>query len=199
MSKMSEDWYSLPPLQKRIVLSLAEKGPQTKNEVKENVKSAYKNILYSFKSLQDKGLIHVIGQKFYRRQKFDKFWLTGIGVALAILHDGNHKVISNHIEDTYPHAEEMHLILSLTKVLGKKSLELALYMILSHPLEEAISKLSVIALLEPKKYTSKNAETLIREVDNVLKAHPSYHKKYVNTWRKISDLSRIVEKEGVKP
>jgi len=88
-------------------------------------------------------------------------------------------------------------MLSLTKVLGKKSLELAVHMILSYPLEEALSRVSVIAFLEPRKFTSKKAEALIREVDNVMKAYRNYHKGYLNTWRQIFELGKIVE--GVEP
>jgi hypothetical protein len=199
MSRISEDWYNLPPLQKRIILSLAKRGPQTKNEARTNVKSEYKNIGFSFKSLQKKGLIHVVDKKFYRRQEFQRFWLTGIGVAFALLHEADANAISKHVKSSYPEAQEIRLTLSLTNVLGKKSLALALRTLTSYPLEEAIGKLSVIGLLEPRKYTSKNAETLITEVNRILRDYPNYHKGYVTAWRKIGDLSRIVQKESVEP
>ena len=196
MSKIDDDWYNLPPLQKRIVLSLAQKGPQTRNKLAEETGSEWKNVRFALRSLVQKmGLVQELTKKkYYLGQRFPTFWLTGIGIAYALLHGSDPTVILTHIKSSYPQEEEMRLIVSLTQVLGKKTLSLALRMVLSYPLEEAIGKISVMGLLEAKKFTSKDSKTLVRETMKALEPYPKYYNKHFKIWQDISELSEEVVK-----
>jgi len=74
---------ALPPLQSEIIRLLGERGALTKHEAAKELGKAYKNILFSFDSLKEKGLIEVVGEKEYRNQKFETYWLTWKGVLEA--------------------------------------------------------------------------------------------------------------------
>jgi len=67
------------------LIHLAKEGPKTRNEVAQELGSAYKNILFSFNSLKKKGLIKEIAEKKHRRRIFPKYWLTEEGVVLAFI------------------------------------------------------------------------------------------------------------------
>jgi len=71
-------------LQKEIIRLLAEKGALTKYETAQTLKKSYKNIIFAFNSLEEKGLIKKTKLlKEYRGRRFETFWLTPKGMVVA--------------------------------------------------------------------------------------------------------------------
>lgn len=136
MSKKTNQNYNLPSLQERILLNLAQKGPQTRNEMKESVGSAYKNIIYSFKSLQEKGLIHKIGDKSYRGQKFPEFWLTREGIILSLLKDVSPDSLLKITKETLPDnkdTEQILFIIDASEILDRRLFEYLYFVLQREP------------------------------------------------------------------
>ena len=176
MLKPQKKWYSLPSLQKRILLNLAREGPQTRNQVQKNVKSAYKNVLYSFKSLTKKGLIKIVDQKVRRGRKFPKYWLTATGIFSAFINDANVESLLKNAEKIYPDNQDFQVLAQLGKVLDKKAIEKILSLIALQK-EEMPMALTFLAT-NPKAFTRKNPRTLAKEIGKVVKRHPEYYKLY---------------------
>ena len=92
MSKKNSSSTILPPLQRRVILCLAQEGLQTINEVVKNIPrlelapaSHYKPTWLAIKSLTEKGYIQAIGAKEYRGRQYPLYWLTGNGILLAFM------------------------------------------------------------------------------------------------------------------
>ena len=122
MSKVETQYHNLPSLQERIVLCLAKKGPQTRNAIKKFVKSAYKNILYSFKSLEKKGLIEIVGQKPHAGQKFPQYWLTFEGLFLALINGSKPQALKKTHEKLHGTSKDMNLVFELVNILPSEEL-----------------------------------------------------------------------------
>lgn len=103
-SKVKEN--NLPPLQRKILIHLAEHGPKTRNEVSDRIGSAYKSILFAFKSLQKKGFIQIVSHKYHRNQGFPQFWLTVNGVGLALLNNANPEKVRENALKSFKKSED---------------------------------------------------------------------------------------------
>lgn len=104
MTRKKEKRNNLPPLQKRIILCLAEHGPQTINETTRNMKPKghYKPTYMAFKSLKAKGLIQKQGSKTYRGREYAQFWLTEKGVITALVYGAKPKILQSIIYEKLP-------------------------------------------------------------------------------------------------
>jgi len=203
MSKKTTNLYnSLPSLQKRILLCLAEKGPQTRNEVKKNIKRAYKNILYSFKSLEKKGLIQIIGQKTHRRRKFPQFWLTFQGVLLSILEGASPNSLFKHVKRYLPKNEETErllLTIKLSKVLDRRWLE-HLYIISKK--KEELEPRDVLYLTVQygmiQGITINEGIEQVKAIMKVFKKHPKLNEELMDA---LKDMDKVMQeiKKGVEP
>jgi len=116
MLKLGKQYLNLPALQKRILLHLAHEGAKTRNEVKEAVGSAYKNILFAFNSLLKKGLIKRVGTKIYRQRKFPQFWLTNPGMLIALSNNANPDILKKNAEKIYGKSEELDFLIDMSKI-----------------------------------------------------------------------------------
>ena len=66
----------LPPLQKSILLFLAENHPQSRYRTTKLIKGYYKSVWKAFDDLQEKKVIVEVEEKEYRNRKHSLFWLT---------------------------------------------------------------------------------------------------------------------------
>ena len=118
MSKTEGQYHILHPLQKRIILSLAHKGPQTINETSKKVgNNQYKATYIAFQSLKGKGLIKSVDVKKYLTREYPKFWLTDEGLALAIIHKANIEILREHVEKLYGTQMKYNLLFDVAKAL----------------------------------------------------------------------------------
>ena len=131
MTKREEE---LPPLQKRIVLLLAEKGPLTRNEITVTLKppSTTKPVLYASSSLTRKSIIEVVDQKERFGRKFPKYWFTAKGLFLARQSGTEPEILLKTIQRFFPKDEDKKLIANLVSRIDKlKNSELIFRMIIT--------------------------------------------------------------------
>ncbi len=84
MSKRKVEGNVLPRLQKRILLYLAEREPQTINETVETISEYYRSSWIAFRALEKKRLIQKVGNKTYHSKDYACFWLTAKGMIIAL-------------------------------------------------------------------------------------------------------------------
>lgn len=202
MSKKGSKNHNLPQLQKRILLCLAEKGPQTRNEVKKDVKSAYKNILYSFKSLEKKGLIQKVGHKSYRKQRFPQFWLTFEGIILSVLEGASPDSLLEHAKDCLPKDTDTDRVLATiesTRDLDRRLLQ-HMYSLLRRKKE--LEPVDVILLTIQagmiQGITFDEGIEQIKVIMNAFKKYPRLNEELMAAWK---DMDKVIQeiKKGVKP
>lgn len=85
MSKTKAERHTLGSRQKSVIRCLTQKGAQTINEAKKNMKADYKSTNQAFHSLENRGLIQKVSVKEYNKQEFPQFWLTSEGVLMALM------------------------------------------------------------------------------------------------------------------
>jgi hypothetical protein len=168
-AKMKSD--NLHPLQKLIILNLAENEPETINELTQAISKSYKPTHTAFKSLVRKKLITKTGAKSYRGQHFPRYWLTDEGMIMALMEGANADKLLQLTKNLYPEAEIAHCFLeiiplfdpvivrtSYSYVKGKGKLQFAevAQLILSGAAEsmdiETGKKISVILKKYPDQY-----------------------------------------------
>jgi len=192
MATAHKKWESLPPLQKRLVIFLAENGPQTKNELANKLGSGWKDVHVAFKSMEKKSLIEIVDEKRYRTQKFDVYWLSYSGVIAALLNDASKDDVLRNVRSVYPKFEEISLLVELSKVLGKEALELAFYLVKSPksgiadgaPLAMAMG--IFLPTFQAFREPNKKMGVMWPKIDEMLKGYP---KKYRQGFRQGIDKS----------
>lgn len=115
----------LPPLQKRIVIYLAETEPSTINETMKAMEGHYKSHWRAFDALEEKNVIKKIEMKAYHGQEFPLFWLTPSGVLIALFEGVNHKVLLEKILKMYPDDKSLQIILEFSPIFGLEVLKIA--------------------------------------------------------------------------
>jgi hypothetical protein len=113
MSKYKMKGDNLPPLQKLIVLHLAESEPQTINQTAKSISKSYKPTWIAFNSLEKKKLIKKTDVKEYRRRKYDRYWLTDEGMIMAIMEGASSKKLLKQTKILYPESEIIHCFLEM--------------------------------------------------------------------------------------
>jgi predicted ArsR family transcriptional regulator len=112
-------------LQKEIIRLLAEKGPLTKYETAQSLEKSYKNIIFAFNSLQEKGLIKKTKLlKEYRGRKFEMFWLTPKGIVeaygLGIPKETIQKIILDRIGENLEKKRSVEVFFKFLETLGSE-------------------------------------------------------------------------------
>lgn len=179
MSKRRRKGNSLPPLQKRIILCLAEKGAQTINETKENLKPKghYKSTYLAFDSLGRKDLIQKHGVKKYRNQEYDKYWLTVEGLRAAFKNGVNHVLLRQNVERLWGEYELTPLFFELIHAFGSKNVDKVFDMF------EASEKEGFRIVSLPVMSRRKAVKTL-----KILKKYPKYAKHVKKSLIEVSEL-----------
>lgn len=199
MSKQNKNRNNLGPLQKRIILCLAEKGPQTMNRTKENIMGHYKPTWQAFKSLQKKRLIRKVRDKDYKGRKYSEFWLTFDGVILSILEGESRGILSKHATGCLPKNEETErllLTIELSKVLDRRWLE-HLYFISRK--KEELEPRDVLYLTVQygmiQGITLNEGIKQVRVLMNVLKKYPKYHEKLMDIRKDMAKVMQEIKEE----
>jgi biotin operon repressor len=207
MSNSKAKWDTLPRLQKRIILSLAQDGPQTRNEIAHSIGSAAKDVYVAFESLKEKGLVEETDKKFYRQQNFDVYWLSDKGLFMAIFSDVDFNLLRLVIGKVFSGKKEREsrlLLLELLEIVGKDTLRLVYHRLMQEPkvTDEAILSLFYQAIMEEEK---RGGAALIRKVRSLLRTkypdyYPIFQKGTKETAKKLMDAAAVLtESEGVEP
>ncbi|MGB9915623.1 MAG: hypothetical protein ACPLOC_08800 [Candidatus Bathyarchaeales archaeon] len=187
MTKQKTDWYSLPPLQKQILLHLALKGAKTRNEVAQELGSAYKNVLFSFNSLKKKGLIKQVGEKKHRQRKFPYYWLSEVGIILAFMEGASKDVLFEKTKEFYPNNETLNSFIEFASVFTPDVQKIAFASIKSKGKLEIIDLFNILFIqMEVEPDFNK-----FREALNLLKKYPKAcetFKQNLEIWNKVMSL-----------
>jgi hypothetical protein len=190
MSKPKHKGDNLPPLQKRIVLNLAQNNSRTINETVRNVGSHYKPSWIAFKSLEEKGLIKKISKKHYRGREYPEFWLTVEGVLVAMLEGASSSGLLNRVNEVYPENKILQYCLEIGPKLNPEVFRIGLSALKNKGTLEPID-LTTIMLTQMQTETS---EKTVKEALKILKKYPLEHnrlKKQLSETR--ADLDQIEE------
>ena len=124
MSIQSNSGDILPPLQKRIVLTLAKNEPQTINELVKAMKGSYKSYWIALNSLKEKLMVQTVSSKLYRNREYPQFWVSPAGVLLALFEGESPKNLLEKSLMIYPNDTNLQAILELSPILGTEAFKL---------------------------------------------------------------------------
>ena len=115
----------LGPVQRQILKKLAEKGAQTRNRIKENLKKDSKTVYPAFDSLEKKKLIRKVGMREYRNRKFEEYWLTDDGIIEAIISGANKTIIKEYSDAIDGTSQDKDLFFDLIGIFQSETLRTA--------------------------------------------------------------------------
>ena len=121
MSKQTRKGNNFPPLQKRIILHLAQSEPQNKNQIAKGIKGHYKSCWNALESLKKQGVI-----KEVKSTEYPLYWLTQAGVFVALVEGANpHNLLGRTIK-TYPDDKTLQCTLEIAPLVGLEGFRIAL-------------------------------------------------------------------------
>jgi hypothetical protein len=144
MSKAKTKSDNLPPLQKQIVLNLAENQPQTINETVKAISKTYKASWIAFNSLEKKNLIEKTDVKKYRGREYPRYWLTSEGIVMALMEGASFDKLLEQTKILHPDAKILHCFLEIMAYIKPEVLEMA-YSLVKGKKEPGINELSTLA------------------------------------------------------
>jgi len=199
MSKGKTKGNKLPPLQKRVVLCLAQEGSQTKNEIKTNIPrlkyafarvAHYKPTWLAIKSLGQKGLVQEVGTKEYRGRKYSRYWLTDEGVLVALIEGANPETLLKKTREIYPENQILLYCLEIAPKLNQKVLEIGWSAVKTKGKLEPID-LATILLTQMQ---TKTSDKPFWETVEILKNYPKQYKSFKKQIEQMfENLSRLKE------
>ena len=183
---------SFPPLQKRIILYLAQSKPQTINETKKGISGHYKSSWIAFNVLKKKGLIKKITSKDYRGRQYPRFWLTELGIILALHEGAKQEVLLRTTLENYPENKNLQFIIEAVPILGKHAFKILYLAVLTKGEIEQRDITSLFATQMQEKLTPKQ----VRQFITILKKYPEPYQQcvdYVNQIHKnLKELSDLL-------
>jgi hypothetical protein len=168
MSIQPEKGDILPPLQKRIILSLAKNDPQTINQLVKTMKGSYKSYWTALESLKEKKLVQAVNSKIYRGREYPQFWLSSTGVLLSLFEGEKPEKLLEKTLKIYPEDIYLQAILEVSPILGTDAFEIAFQIVLSKGKIES-SDLPMIILTQMQKDIDISQ---FKPLLTILKKHP---------------------------
>jgi len=182
---------SFPPLQKRIILHLAQSQPRTINETAKKISSTksgnpknYKSSWVAFKTLEKKGLIKHTTSKDYKNRQYPCSWLTELGVFLALHEGAKPEALLKTTREIYPENKSLHFIVEAVPILGKHALDVLYLAVLKRGAINQTDLISIFAAQTVNKLTPKQKAQFIE----VLKKYPEQHQQTRKDLRELADL-----------
>ncbi|MGA2768780.1 MAG: hypothetical protein ABSF24_10780 [Candidatus Bathyarchaeia archaeon] len=177
MSKLQGKGNSFPPLQKRIILHLAENGPQTINETNKGISGDYKSSHIAFQTLKKKGLIKEVTSKPYRGREYPQLWLTDRGIFLALCQGARPQTILRRTLEIYPEDKGLQFVIEAVPILGKNAFDVLYLAASTNGQIEQTDVDSILAAQMQKKLSPE----VIKQFIAVLKKYPAQHKRTVDS------------------
>jgi hypothetical protein len=185
MSTQKSKGNNLPPLQKRIVLHLAENGAQTINETVKKLEGHYKSSWIAFNALEQKGLIKKTDLKIYRNREYPRFWLTQGGVFVALVEGANATNLLQRTLESYPNDKTLQCCLELSPLLGLEGFKITLSAIQDKGKLDDSDMMKIILAHAQKEVSVDQFKKLIK----ILKRYP---KEYYKTKKLLSQFSKTL-------
>ena len=199
MSNRKTKGNKLPPLQRKVVLCLAHKGPQTINEIKTNIPRLeflltrvchYKPTWLAVKWLRQKRLVKKVGIKEYRGRKYPRYWLTSEGVMAALIEGANPETLLNKTRKIYPKNEILQYSLEIAPKLNPKVFKIGYSAIRSKGKLEPVDLATIL-------FTQMQTETHIqtfKETIEILRRYPKEFRSFKEqVERMVENINRLKE------
>jgi len=184
----------LPPLQKKVVLCLAQNGPQTINEIKTNIPPSahYKPTWFAFKSLGQKGLVQEVGIKEYRGRKYPKHWLTDEGVLVALIEGANPETLLKKTREIFPENQSLLYYLEIAPKLNPKVLEIGYSAVKTKGKLEPIDLATILLTQMQTKTSVQEFWKTVKILKNYPKQHNSFKKQIEQMFKNLSRLKESI-------
>lgn len=197
MTEQKPKGNKLPPLQSKVVLCLAQKGKQTKNEINTNIpllklakRAHYKPTWVAIKSLIKKGLIQEVGTKHRRGQNYPKHWLTEEGIFVALIEGANPETLLSKTREIFPKNQTLLYYLEIASKLNPKIFGIAYSAIKT---KGKLDPIDLFAISLTQMETETTMETFIETI-NTLKKYPKQYKLLKEQMEQIKELlNRITQ------
>jgi hypothetical protein len=173
MSERKSKGDNLPPLQKRIILNLAQNNPQTINETVGKISSHYKPSWIAFKSLEQKELIKKVDTKAYRARYYPRFWLTMEGVLVAMLEGVPASSLVDRVRTIYPENKILQYTLAMAPFINKEVFRVGISALKS---KGKLEPTDMAKIMLTQMETDTSAKT-IKEALQILKMYPQEHRR----------------------
>ena len=184
MSTKGSKRNSFPPLQKRIILHLAQSEPQTINETKKAISGHYKSSWIAFNVLKKKGLIKHTTSKDYKGRQYPCSWLTDLGVLLALHEGAKPEVLLKTTRKIYPENKDLHFLIEAVPILGKHALDVLYLAVLNRGVINQTDLIAIFAAQLQNKLNPKQITQFIK----VLKKYPERHQQTRKNLKELTDL-----------
>jgi len=185
MSKPQAKRNSFPPLQKRIILYLAQSEPQTINETKKGIRGHYKSSWIAFNALGQKGLVKKTDVKIYRNREYPRFWLTQGGIFVALVEGANAGNLLQRTVKVYPDEKTLQCCLELSPLLGLEGFKIGLSAIQEKGKLDYSDMMKILLAHAQKDMSTQQFKGIIE----ILKKYP---KEYKGTKKRISQTSKLL-------
>lgn len=177
---------SFPPLQKHIILYLAQNKPQTINETKKGIKRHYKSSWTAFNALKRKGLVKSVTSKPYRGRQYPCFWVTELGIYLALCEGVKSESLLKTTLEIYPNNKNLQFLIEAVPILGKNAFDVLHLAVSNKGVIEERQLISIFA--NQKKLTPEQRTQFIR----VLKKYPELYRQCVNCVNQIHKNLKVL-------
>ncbi len=184
------------PLQRRIILHLARGRPQTINETAKGIKRDYKSSWVAFKKLKKKGLIKTAEVKYYRGNQYPYFWLTELGISLALNEGAKPEPLLKQVLETYSESKILQFLIEAVPIIGNyvghffpKSYSDR------HAEEELIAMLAaeVLPTLSPASLMREEFDReRITRLKALLKKYPEFYRHFTDELRRIAENLKTI-------
>lgn len=197
------------PLQRCIILYLAQTEPQTINKTAKEISKDYKSSWVAFQKLEKKNLITKVGKKYHKRSGYPCFWLTETGILHALDEGANPEHLLNQTITIYPQNTNLQFFIETVPIFGKEIADMFSSDILGNPekVETNLIQLLSAYLMDSINHplTMQNAQEQITKLRTLLKKYPklSQHlpnelKQYAEELKKLANLLKQ-EQSGEQP
>jgi len=173
----------LPPLQKRVLLYLAESDPQTINETVKALKGNYKSTWLAFNSLEKNRLIQKVTLKWYRGREYPQFWLTEGGVFVALCEEASTAALFEKSAGIYPENKVLHCLLEISPILSTEGFRALCFSFFRNGKLEQSDIDMLIASQMQHKLTVEEAKQLVE----IMKKYPEQYKRFSEDMKQLQN------------
>ena len=160
LNPISENQF-LPPLQKIILLKLAENSPKSKYATNKAINGYYKSVWDAIDALEQKGIVLKVKEGEYRGRSHPLYWLTTAGVFIALVEGINPKILLNRTLEIYPENKLLQCLVELSTILGTDTYRIAYSAILNKRKLESTDLSQMVGTLLMKDLSLEQIKDLI--------------------------------------
>lgn len=176
--------FSFPPLQKRIILHMAQSKPQTINETKKGILGHYKSSWIAFGVLEEKGLIKNVTSKEYRGRQYPCYWLTDRGINLALILGAKPQTLLRRTIEIYPQDRNSQFIIETASVFGRHIFSMLHLTDLGTGETQEIDPILILVAQMQRNFTPEE-----------LKQLPATLRKYPEQYQRLSNFIKQASKQ----